>query len=82
MVAEYRRNLQNSTVDGNISMIPTSFEILRTVYSGNEGTVIVLARFRYTNFTELRQYTYFLERRDNIWFIVNFHVEGQGTMGN
>lgn len=78
MVAEYRQTLQRAMIDG-ISMVPTSFEILRTVHTNTEGTVTVLARFRYSTFIELRRYTYFLERRDNIWMIVNYSVEGLGT---
>ena len=82
MVNEYRRNLQNSVVDGDIVVIPTTFEILRTVYNNNEGTVVVLQRFRLPNFTELRQYTYFLEKKDNYWMIVNYSVQGMGTEAN
>jgi hypothetical protein len=79
MVKEYRKNLQNSVIDGDINVIPTSFQIERTEYNNNEGTVIVLTRFRQTNFTELRRYTYYLERKDNIWKIVNYTVRGLGT---
>ena len=82
MVADYRRSLQSAVVDGDISVIPTSFIIERTVYSGNEGTVTVLKRFRHANFTELRRYNYILERRDNIWMIVDYSVEGMGTVAN
>ena len=82
MTAEYRQNLMNSTVDGDISVIPTSFEILRTVHNNNEGTVTVMTRFQNINFTELRRYTYYLERKDNIWMIVNYSVEGMGTEAN
>jgi hypothetical protein len=82
MLAEYRKNLQNSVVDNDISVIPTRFEIERTVYSGNEGTVIVLARFRNPSFTEVRRYTYFLERRDNFWIIVNYSVQPLETEAN
>jgi hypothetical protein len=82
MVAEYRQNLQNAVVDGDIVVIPTTFEILRTVHENNEGRVYVLQRFRMPNFTELREYTYFLERRDNIWIIVDYSVRGMGTTAN
>ena len=82
MLMEYRQDLQNSVVDGDISVIPTSFDILRTTYSNNTGTVIVLAKFRSINYTDLRRYTYYLERRDNIWVIVNYTVEGMGTEAN
>jgi len=79
MVKEYRKNLQNSVIDGDINVIPTSFQIEKTEYNNNEGTVIVLTKFKYSNFTELRRYTYYLERKDNIWKIVNYTVRGLGT---
>jgi len=82
MVLEYRQNLQNSIVDGDIVMIPTSFDILRTVYNNDEGTVVVLQRYRMHNFTELREYTYRLEKQDNFWVIVNYSVQGMGTEAN
>jgi hypothetical protein len=82
MVENYIQNLKNSVVDGDIVVIPTSFEILRTEYNNNEGTVTVLKRFRMSNYTELRQYRYFLERRDNFWIIVNYSVQGMGTEAN
>jgi len=82
MIAEYRQNLQNAFVDGDISVIPTSFEILRTEYNNYEGKVTVLQKFRYARYTELRRYIYFLERRDNCWLIVNYSAQGIGTEAN
>jgi len=82
MVAEYRRDLQNSVVDNDISMIPTEFSIEQTIYRNNEGNVIVLQRYRNPSFTEIREYEYFLERRDNFWIIVNYTVRSMGTEAN
>ena len=82
MVMEYRQSLQNSTIDGDIAVIPTTYEILRTVYNNEEGTVTVLEKFRYINYTELRQYVYYFEKRDNFWCIVNYTMQGQGTEAN
>ena len=82
MLAEYRINMQNSVIDGNIVTIPTTYEILRTVYNNNEGTVAVLQRYRMPSFTELRQYTYYLEKNDGFWTIVDYTVQGLGTAGN
>jgi len=82
MIAEYRLNLQNAVIDGDIVVIPTSFEILRTLHNNFEATVTVLQRFRMTTFTELREYTYYLERRDNIWIIVNYSLRAMGTTAN
>jgi hypothetical protein len=82
MISEYRRNLQDSVVDGDIAVVPTTFEILRTEYTSNEGIVTVLHRYRLPGYTELRQYRYILERRDNYWMIINYHVQGMGTEAN
>ena len=82
MVEEYRRNLQNSVVDNDISQIPTDFTIEQTLYRNNEGTVIVRQRYRNPSFTEIREYEYFLERRDNYWIIVNYMVRSAGTEAN
>jgi len=82
MVAQYRTDLKNSMIDGDISVIPTTFDILRTVYNNDEGTVTALLKFRNVNYTELRRYTYYLERRDNYWIIVNYSVESMGTEAN
>ena len=82
MVMEYRQSLQNSVIDGDIAVIPTTFEILRTIYNNEEGNVTVLEKFRYINYTELRQYVYYFEKRDNFWCIVNYTMQGQGTEAN
>jgi len=82
MVEEYRRNLQNSVIDGDISQIPSEFSIERTEYRNNEGTVIVRQKYRNIGWTEIREYQYFLERRDNFWFIVNYSTRSMGTEAN
>jgi len=82
MLMEYRQSLQNSTVDGDIALIPTTFEILRTVYNNDEGEVTVLEKFRLRDYTELRQYIYYLEKRENYWCIVNYTMQGMGTEAN
>ena len=79
MLARYRTELEGSTVDGDIAVIPTEFQIERTSYNNEEGTVIVLEKFRMTNYTERRRYTYFLRRRDDIWSIVDYSVVNLGT---
>jgi hypothetical protein len=82
MVREYRLRLQESVDDGDISVIPTTFEIERTTYNNHEGTVIVLQKFRGNNFTEIRRYTYYLERKDSFWIIVNYSLVRLGTEPN
>jgi hypothetical protein len=79
MIAQYRRELQNSVTDGSISVIPNDYEIERTQYNNFEGSVTVLQKFRNANFTELTRYTYYLRLKDNIWTIVDYSVINLGT---
>jgi len=82
MLLQYRQTLQNPAIDDDLSVIPTTFEILRTVYNNNEGTVTALLKFRMPTYTQLRQYIYYLEKKDNYWMIVNYTVQGLGTEDN
>jgi hypothetical protein len=79
MIADYRQELRNSVVDGDISTIPSDFIIERTTYNNTEGTVTVLEKFRIGNFTELKRYTYYVAQKDNIWTVVNYSVVNLGT---
>ena len=82
MTATYRLDMQKSVADGDIVLIPTDFDILNTEYGGSKGEVTVMQRYRHINFTELRKYTYFLEKRDNYWIIVHYSVQGMGNIAN
>jgi hypothetical protein len=79
MVDRYRMELQNSLTNDEISDIPMSFNIERTVYNADEGTVTVLEFFRFGNYTERKRFTYHLQRRDGIWTIVDYSVVNLGT---
>jgi len=79
MLARYRQDLQNATIDGDISLVPMDFTIERTVYGANSGTVTVLEFFRVGNYTERKRYTWYLEKRDDIWTIVDYSVVNLGT---
>jgi hypothetical protein len=79
MTARYRMELQNAVVDGDIATIPTEFQIERTSYGAEEGTVVVLEKFRGGSYTERKRYTYTLRRKDDIWTIVDYTVVNLGT---
>jgi hypothetical protein len=79
MAARYRTELQSALIDGDIAAIPTEFQIERTAYSAEEGTVVVLEKFRGGNYTERKRYTYTLRRKDDIWTIVDYTVINLGT---
>ena len=79
MIEDYRRELQATTIEGTISVIPTEYVIERTQYNNFEGSVIVLEKFKSGNFTEIKRYTYLLQRKDDIWTIVDYSVINLGT---
>ena len=79
MLARYRQDLQSEMVDGDISLIPMNFIIERTNYGPHSGTVTALEFFRVGTYTERKRYTWYLERRDDIWTIVNYSVVNLGT---
>lgn len=79
MRARYREELRKSTIDGDVSAIPMSFEIERTSYNGKEGTVIVLEKFKTGDYIERKRYTYYFEKDDDYWMITDYTVMNLGT---
>jgi hypothetical protein len=79
MLTRYRGDLQSSVVDGDIATIPMTFEIERTTYGAEEGTVVVLEKFKTGDYIEKKRYTYYLRRRDDIWTIIDYSVVNLGT---
>lgn len=79
MLANYRNVLQKSTIDGDIASIPMDFKIERTSYDGGSGTVVVLERFKVGDYISRKRYTYYLEKEDSYWQIVDYVVLNLGT---
>lgn len=79
MVEEYREMLKSQTIDYDILLVPQEFRILKTTYTEEEGEVAVLMKIRYPDFTELKQYTYYLQKDRGIWYITNYDVRNLGT---
>jgi hypothetical protein len=79
MLIQYRTELENAVVDGDIATIPVEFRIERTTYNAEEGTVVVLEIFRFRDIIERTRYTYDLRRRNDIWTIVGYTVQNLGT---
>ena len=79
MLAAYRTDLMASVVDADIVVIPSSFEIIETRFTAASGTVTVIEKFKNEGFSLIKEYTYELERRDDIWFIVSYTVMNKGT---
>ncbi|MDR2536175.1 MAG: hypothetical protein LBD29_09120 [Treponema sp.] len=79
MVARYRMEIQNATADDDIANIPIEFQIERTTYNEMEGSVTVQEKFRLGTIVERKRYTYHLQRKDDIWTIVDYMVNNLGT---
>jgi len=79
MLQEYKDQLKNERVDGDIVVIPQDFSIIKTTYTPTEGTVKVRMEFEYPNYTEIKEYTYYVRRRDDVWFIYDYEVRNLGT---
>lgn len=79
MLESYRAELMASTVDDDIVVVPSSFEIVETRYRPANGTVVAMLRFAYDGFSLLKQYTYELEKRNDIWYIVSYTVLNKGS---
>jgi hypothetical protein len=79
MLERYRRELESAVTDGDIATIPSDFTMERTEYNNLEGTVTVLEEFKNGNYTERKRYTYYLQRKDDIWTVVDYSVFNLGT---
>jgi hypothetical protein len=79
MLTRYRAELQESRVDGDIVVIPMRFDVQRVNYGVEEGTVVVLEWFQVGAYVEKKQYTYNIQRQEDVWVVVNYTVQNLGT---
>ena len=78
-IGRYRDQLRSETVDVDILVIPSEYEIIQTSYTPLEARVTVIEKFQYRDYAEVKRYTYFLERRDNIWVVTDYEIVNLGT---
>lgn len=79
MLEAYRTDLMANIVDSDIVVIPSSFSVMETRYGPTYGTVVVRQKFDYDGFRMVKDYTYELERRNDVWYIVGYTVINKGT---
>jgi hypothetical protein len=79
MLDRFRQELMQSRIEQDIGVIPTSFEVQKTTYNATQATVEVLERFKYPDYTELKQYTYLLKKQDRYWIIYDYEIKNLGT---
>jgi len=80
-VEEYREELRQGRIPENrgIIDIPVDFEILQTSYTSQEATVVVREVFQNISFREIKRYTYYLHRYENVWKVYRYDVKNVGT---
>ena len=79
LLQNFKNSLLSDKIDNEIIALPERFDIEKTTYTKNEGTVSVMQWFEYPTFTEIKRYTYYLRLRNNIWQIYDYTVDNIGT---
>ena len=75
----YRATLTQATTTDDLLLIPREFEIIKTSYTQRDASVIVIEKFAYPDYTEVKEYTYYLSKRDSIWVLDNYEIKNLGT---
>jgi hypothetical protein len=78
-VERFAEALRSETTEDDFLLIPSEFDIQKTSYTRNEATVLVLEKFRYPDYTEVKQFTYYLNRKDITWTVYRYDVKNIGT---
>jgi hypothetical protein len=78
-LSAFESELRQQSVDQDILVIPSSFEIEQTRYTPFEAEVLVIEKFQYRDYTEIKRYTYTLLRSDSIWMITDYDIQNLGT---
>lgn len=78
LIKQYKEYLKRNTID-EISFMPHSFNIIKTEYTEGRGKVEVVNSFKYMDYIEEKYYTYFLNKKGNIWYIYSYEVLNLGV---
>lgn len=78
---EYKTKLFDGNEGSTIAMRPDEYEIIKTQIQNNKrlATVEVLQKYRSKMFTELKYFTYRLQKQDQIWYVIDYTVINKGT---
>jgi hypothetical protein len=79
MIERYRADLRTNVVDNDVVVQPYYFEILETRYTESKGFVTVLEKFQNGQLRMVKEYSYELQRRDEVWYISDYTVFNKGT---
>jgi hypothetical protein len=79
MIERFRADLQTSVVDNDIVVQPYYFEVVETRYTESSGFVTVVEKFQSGQLRLVKEYRYILQRREEVWQIVDYTVFNKGT---
>jgi hypothetical protein len=79
MVERFRQELRQVKMNQEISLIPLAFEVRKTSYNASDATVLVREKFKYPDYTEVKDYTYHLKKSDRYWIISDYEIKNLGT---
>lgn len=79
MLEKFKEEMMKEKIEEDMLVIPRSFEIQETTYTKERGSVIVLEYFDYRDYTEKKQYTYYVKKNDKYWYIVGYTLRSIGT---
>jgi len=78
-IEDFREAMSLENISYDISTIPWSYEIQKTSYTPTEGTVDTIQKFRNPDYTEIKQFTYYLRFTGGYWQIYDYKVSNLGT---
>lgn len=78
-VKNFKKELSAEKIENEILTIPTEYEIIKTTYTQREAVVEVVQKFAYKGYKEVKQYTYYLFKKNDIWKVYNYDVRNIGT---
>jgi hypothetical protein len=80
IIAQYKKYLQKDTIE-DISYLPHAYEIVKTeYYPQGKGKVEVIIQHKYLDYIEKKYYTFFLYKRDKVWYVYSYEVMNMERM--
>lgn len=76
---EYKEQLWENMANDPLGKSPMHWKIDQTSYRDTTGEVIVTQEFNQDQFVQIMEYRYKLERKQNVWYIVDYIVNNKGT---
>lgn len=82
MLERFKNRIWQEDNPEDFSRVPVRMEIIRTEYTGKEGTVTAQLWFNEGDFFQIKLYTYALKNQDDIWMIYDYSVKNLTRVTN